>query len=224
MAWGASSGSICRWCWASRRCNYVLRFVKWQYYLKLIGVQGFPRGHSALSYLAGLGMVVTPGKVGEWLKCYLLRELHGTPFTRSAPILIAERLTDLPGDGAPGVGRPGGLPRLMAGIRHRSGGRCGDVLCRATPAACLLDPAPAGTPAAGLPLCPARRGVLREQLHADVALRDDVDDAAEFLFLGLRGACVLRRADRHGPGRRRRPAAQGLVHHARSDAGQRRAR
>jgi uncharacterized protein (TIRG00374 family) len=39
-------------------------------------------------------MVVTPGKVGEWLKCYLLRELHGTPFSRSAPIVIAERLTD----------------------------------------------------------------------------------------------------------------------------------
>jgi uncharacterized protein (TIRG00374 family) len=75
-------------------CNYALRFVKWQYYLKLIGVEGFPRGHSALAYLAGLGMVVTPGKVGEWLKCYLLRELHGTPFSRSAPILLAERLTD----------------------------------------------------------------------------------------------------------------------------------
>jgi uncharacterized protein (TIRG00374 family) len=74
--------------------NYALRFVKWQYYLRTIGVKDFPRGQSALSYFAGLGMVVTPGKVGEWLKCYLLRELHGTPFTRSAPILIAERLTD----------------------------------------------------------------------------------------------------------------------------------
>jgi uncharacterized protein (TIRG00374 family) len=74
--------------------NYVLRFIKWQYYLRKIDVEGFPRGHSALAYLAGLGMVVTPGKVGEWLKCYLLRELHGTPFSRSAPILLAERLTD----------------------------------------------------------------------------------------------------------------------------------
>jgi uncharacterized protein (TIRG00374 family) len=32
--------------------------------------------------------------VGEWLKSYLLREVHGTPIARSAPILIAERLTD----------------------------------------------------------------------------------------------------------------------------------
>ena len=74
--------------------NYVLRFVKWQYYLRLIGVRGFRASDSALTYLAGLGMVVTPGKVGEWLKCYLLRELHGTSFSRSAPVVIAERLTD----------------------------------------------------------------------------------------------------------------------------------
>ncbi len=74
--------------------NYALRFLKWQFYLRTIGVEGFPRRDSALTYFAGLGMVVTPGKVGEWLKCYLLRELHGTPFSRSAPIVIAERLTD----------------------------------------------------------------------------------------------------------------------------------
>jgi uncharacterized protein (TIRG00374 family) len=74
--------------------NYGLRFLKWQFYLKTIGVEGFAPRRSALVYFAGLGMVVTPGKVGEWLKCYLLRELHGTPFSRSAPIVIAERLTD----------------------------------------------------------------------------------------------------------------------------------
>lgn len=74
--------------------NYILRFLKWQFYLRIIGIEGFDRRQSALTYFAGLGMVVTPGKVGEWLKCYLLRELHGTPFSRSAPIVIAERLTD----------------------------------------------------------------------------------------------------------------------------------
>ena len=74
--------------------NYVLRFLKWQFYLKTIGVEGFAVRDSALTYFAGLGMVVTPGKVGEWLKCYLLRELHGTPMSRSAPVVIAERLTD----------------------------------------------------------------------------------------------------------------------------------
>lgn len=74
--------------------NYALRFLKWQFYLRTIHVDGLSRGDSALVYFSGLGMVVTPAKVGEWLKCYLLRELHGTPFSRSAPIIIAERLTD----------------------------------------------------------------------------------------------------------------------------------
>lgn len=74
--------------------NYVLRFVKWQFYLRLIGVRGLRVVDSLLVYWSGLGMVITPGKVGEWLKSYLLREVHGTPLMRSAPILIAERLTD----------------------------------------------------------------------------------------------------------------------------------
>ncbi|MEX2247027.1 MAG: lysylphosphatidylglycerol synthase transmembrane domain-containing protein [Dehalococcoidia bacterium] len=74
--------------------NYLLRFVKWEYYLRRIEVVGLSRVDSFLIYFSGLGMVVTPGKVGEWLKSYLLREVHGTPFTRSAPILLAERMTD----------------------------------------------------------------------------------------------------------------------------------
>jgi glycosyltransferase 2 family protein len=74
--------------------NYGLRFVKWQYYLRMIGVSGLRLSDSFLIYFSGLGMVVTPGKVGEWLKSYLLREMHGTPVMRSAPILLAERLTD----------------------------------------------------------------------------------------------------------------------------------
>lgn len=74
--------------------NYVLRFVKWHFYLHQIGVRGLPKWDSFLMFFSGLAMVITPGKVGEWLKSYLLREVHGTPFARSAPILIAERLTD----------------------------------------------------------------------------------------------------------------------------------
>lgn len=74
--------------------NYALRFVKWEYYLRVIEVTGLRRWDSFLIYFSGLGMTVTPGKVGEWLKSYLLKEVHGTPVTKSAPILLAERLTD----------------------------------------------------------------------------------------------------------------------------------
>jgi len=74
--------------------NYILRFIKWEYYLRQIEVVGLRRVDSFLIYFSGLGMTVTPGKVGEWLKSYLLKEVHGTSVVKSAPILLAERLTD----------------------------------------------------------------------------------------------------------------------------------
>jgi uncharacterized protein (TIRG00374 family) len=39
-------------------------------------------------------MSVTPGKIGEVFKSYLLKEQNGTPISRSAPIVFAERITD----------------------------------------------------------------------------------------------------------------------------------
>jgi uncharacterized protein (TIRG00374 family) len=74
--------------------NYALRFVKWQYYLRLLGVTSLSRVDSLLIYVAGFTMVMTPGKVGELLKSYLLRLRAGTPMARSAPIIVAERLSD----------------------------------------------------------------------------------------------------------------------------------
>ena len=74
--------------------NYALRFVKWHFYLGQIGVTAISRRDSLLIFLSGLSMTVTPGRVGEWLKSYFLTETTSTPFSRSAPIIIAERLTD----------------------------------------------------------------------------------------------------------------------------------
>jgi uncharacterized protein (TIRG00374 family) len=37
---------------------------------------------------------VTPGKVGEVLKSYLLKRINATPISASAPIVLAERVTD----------------------------------------------------------------------------------------------------------------------------------
>jgi uncharacterized protein (TIRG00374 family) len=39
-------------------------------------------------------MSVTPGKMGEVLKSYLLKEENGTEISRSLPIVLAERITD----------------------------------------------------------------------------------------------------------------------------------
>jgi uncharacterized protein (TIRG00374 family) len=74
--------------------NYVLRIGRWHYYLARIGVR-IPLGESALVFLAGFVMSVTPGKIGEVFKSLLLYESRGTPIARTAPIVVAERLTDL---------------------------------------------------------------------------------------------------------------------------------
>lgn len=74
--------------------NYGLRFVKWQIFLRTLGVQGLSTVRSGLIFASGMAMTVTPGKVGEWLKSFLLREATGTPVSASAPVVLAERLSD----------------------------------------------------------------------------------------------------------------------------------
>lgn len=79
--------------------NYLLRFAKWELSLGWLGVRksapGLTRGRSLVIYLAGLSMSITPGKVGEVLRSMLLKASDGVPFTRTAPIVVADRLTDL---------------------------------------------------------------------------------------------------------------------------------
>ena len=74
--------------------NYALRFVKWQVYLDRIGVRGIPPWLSALTFLSAFSMSVTPGKIGEIIKAVYVRRLTGTPVSRTAAVIAAERLTD----------------------------------------------------------------------------------------------------------------------------------
>lgn len=74
--------------------NYVLRFLKWEYYLARLGIQGVPKHDSLLVFLSGFLLSITPAKVGEVFKSLLLRSLRDVPVARSAPIVVAERLTD----------------------------------------------------------------------------------------------------------------------------------
>jgi uncharacterized protein (TIRG00374 family) len=73
--------------------NYVTRFFKWDYYLSIINVK-IKKLTSFSIFMSGLLMAVTPGKVGEFLKCYLVKEITETPMSKTGPIVIAERITD----------------------------------------------------------------------------------------------------------------------------------
>ncbi|HWE61640.1 MAG TPA: lysylphosphatidylglycerol synthase transmembrane domain-containing protein [Chloroflexota bacterium] len=73
--------------------NYALRFAKWHLYLHRLHI-GAAFMDSLGIFLCGLSMAVTPGKAGELLKSVLLRRRVGTPLAVSAPVVMAERLTD----------------------------------------------------------------------------------------------------------------------------------
>jgi uncharacterized protein (TIRG00374 family) len=73
--------------------NYGLRFVKWHYLIRRLGVN-MPLGDDAWNFAAGLAMVISPGKAGELLKPYVVRERTGAPMATTIPALVTERLTD----------------------------------------------------------------------------------------------------------------------------------
>ena len=73
--------------------NYFWRFIKWQYYLGRLEIHVHWL-QSLLIFLSGLSMAITPGKIGELLKSYLLKTSTDVPISRSSPIIVAERLTD----------------------------------------------------------------------------------------------------------------------------------
>jgi len=75
--------------------NYGFRFAKWQYYLRRLGVVHVPRGDSLLVFLSGFVLTITPGKLGEVFKSAVLARTHHVPVERTAPIVVAERLTDV---------------------------------------------------------------------------------------------------------------------------------
>ncbi len=75
-------------------CNFILRFLKWHYYLRILKVN-ISTKDSFMIFFSGLAMSVTPGKWGELLKSYLLKEISGEPISKTAPIIFAERMTDI---------------------------------------------------------------------------------------------------------------------------------
>ncbi len=77
--------------------NYVLRFLKWEFYLGRLEIRGVKKLDSFLTFLSGFVLTVTPGKVGEVFKSLILFETYDVPMARTAPIVVAERATDVIG-------------------------------------------------------------------------------------------------------------------------------
>lgn len=74
--------------------NFVVRYYRWAYYLRRLSLP-VPAFESALVFVAGFSMALTPVRAGEVLKSLLLKETRDLPIARTAPIMVAERITDL---------------------------------------------------------------------------------------------------------------------------------
>ncbi len=74
--------------------NYFLRWVKWHYYLRVIGAGEVALLDSAALWVSGFVLALSPGKVAELLKAVVLQMMTGVPVARGAPVVIAERVTD----------------------------------------------------------------------------------------------------------------------------------
>jgi glycosyltransferase 2 family protein len=74
---------------------WFIRFWRWHYFVQRVGGAGcLKTGDSALIYLMGFSMVISPGKMGELVKAVFLQRKANIPFATGAPIVIAERVVD----------------------------------------------------------------------------------------------------------------------------------
>ena len=76
--------------------NYALRFAKWNWFLRLLNIR-VPLKLNLWVFFSAFAVVLSPAKLGELVKSLLLKNRLGIPISTTAPIIMAERLTDLIG-------------------------------------------------------------------------------------------------------------------------------
>lgn len=75
--------------------SWAFRFGEWQYFLEVIGVRSqVSLLDSAVIFVSGFTLAVSPGKIAEVLKAVALYTKTGFPIARSAPVVVAERVVD----------------------------------------------------------------------------------------------------------------------------------
>lgn len=74
--------------------NYLLRAARFQLFARRLGIV-IPFGWMLLYYVAGFAMSATPGKLGELMRLWLMRQRHGYRIERSLPLQITDRAIDV---------------------------------------------------------------------------------------------------------------------------------
>ncbi|MFC2947535.1 lysylphosphatidylglycerol synthase transmembrane domain-containing protein [Virgibacillus sediminis] len=74
--------------------SYLFRLGKWHAFSRWSGFS-VPFRKNAAIFFIGLMMSITPGKAGELIKSYYLKETSDIPYSASIPVVFYDRLTDL---------------------------------------------------------------------------------------------------------------------------------
>ena len=71
-------------------------FIKWQFLLKNCGIDVPPK-KNILVFLSGSAFEITPGQIGVLIKSQILKSKFDIPRTKTAPIVLVEKVYDLIG-------------------------------------------------------------------------------------------------------------------------------
>ena len=75
---------------------YFIRFLKWSLFLKSADVH-LKLKDNLFVFFSGMGMIITPAKVGEIWKGWLIRDINGEKLSKTVPVVITDRVTDVIG-------------------------------------------------------------------------------------------------------------------------------
>jgi len=76
--------------------NYLIRFIKWEYLIRVLDIR-LAAVPSFVIFISGLTMTISPAKVGEVMKSFMLKDYGNIAISRSSPAVMAERVTDIIG-------------------------------------------------------------------------------------------------------------------------------
>ena len=74
--------------------GYFIRYYKWHLFLRTVGVT-LPRREDLFVFFSGLSMIITPGKIGEIWKAWLIKDISGDDVSRTIPAVLMDRVTDV---------------------------------------------------------------------------------------------------------------------------------
>lgn len=73
--------------------SFGIRALRFHWFARSIGIN-LPMSWTVLCYFAGFSLSATPGKIGEFMRLWLIRRRFGHGLDRTMPLQIADRLND----------------------------------------------------------------------------------------------------------------------------------